>query len=89
MPSRLYIKILMEIIEHQFESVESLMELPDEYRISPRSTSPGGVSTMEMSGKSVLVLLRENMKTAQKLKFFARSITFLTFHHPRWSLAMF
>lgn len=49
MPSRLYIKILMEIIEHQFEGVESLMGLPDECRISPRSTSPGGVSMMEMS----------------------------------------
>lgn len=91
MPSRLYIKILIEIIEHQFESVESLMGLPAECRISTRSTSFVGIfndrSVSEllhlvmgevdhedrgrpgavMTGKSVLLLLRENIKSVQKL----------------------
>ncbi|KAK3296587.1 uncharacterized protein B0H64DRAFT_356026 [Chaetomium fimeti] len=91
MPSGLYIKILIEIIEHQFESVESLMGLPAECRISARSTSFAGIFSDRnvsellhlvmgevdhetrgrpgavMTGKSVLLLLRENIKSVQKL----------------------
>lgn len=89
MPSRLYIKILIEIIEHQFESVELLMGLPAEYRISGRTTYPRGIfndgnasALLQLimgdvdhegrpgdvvTGKSVLVSLRENIKAVQKL----------------------
>jgi hypothetical protein len=51
MPPRLYIKLLIQIIDHQLESVECLMGLSSEYRISGRATTGKGIfSDRDVSG---------------------------------------
>ncbi len=51
MPPRLYIKLLIQIIDHQLESVECLMGLSAEYRISGRATTGKGIfSERDVSG---------------------------------------
>ena len=88
-PSRLYIKVLIQIIDHQLESVERLMGLSSEYRISGRSAPRGGIFSDKdvsgllqtvmgqpedgsrpgstVTGKSLVVSLRESMGKVQEL----------------------
>lgn len=47
---RLHIKILIQVIEHQLESLETLLDLPADFRLSaPAESSRGILSNMDLS----------------------------------------
>ncbi|KAK4463579.1 hypothetical protein QBC42DRAFT_265542 [Cladorrhinum samala] len=57
MPNRLYIKVLVQVIDHHVEGIERLMGLAAEYRISGRASPAGGI----FSEQDVIGLLQTVM----------------------------
>ncbi|KAI0860220.1 hypothetical protein F4860DRAFT_479676 [Xylaria cubensis] len=85
MKGHLYMKILVQVIEHHIDHTERLIGLPAEYRLSGRPAAAGMLSgnvaamnllqvamtqldcTPKRSGKSIVVSLKKNLKSVQRL----------------------